>query len=172
MKHIIFFNTKGGVSKSTLCEFASRELLRLGRSVNVDNTDQQVHVTLIETENSDVCLYDTAGAFTESNMDLLRAASQEDVLIIIPLLTGKNDFKELPFLTEKLKSLNLINRSKFVFTNVRKNSKSLIERRKQIIEMGFDVMKWTMPTLEAFREQMNTVRTRNEISAFLYEIKL
>lgn len=172
MKHLIFFNTKGGVSKSTLCEFSARELLRLGRSVNVDNTDQQVHVTLITTENADVCLYDTAGAFTESNMDLLSAASEEDALIIIPLLTGKNDFKEVPFLIEKLKSLNFINRSKFVFTNVRKNSKSLIERRNQMIEMGLDIMQWTMPTLEDFREHRDTSRTRNEISAFLYELKL
>ncbi|MGR6863089.1 hypothetical protein ACU5EH_23800 [Aliivibrio salmonicida] len=33
--HIIFFNTKGGVSKSTLCEFTTRELKRLGHGVQL-----------------------------------------------------------------------------------------------------------------------------------------
>ena len=172
MKHIIFLNTKGGCGKSTLCEFSARELARTGHAVSVDNTDQQVHVTLSEIDNADFCLYDTAGAFTGSNMELLKEASSENTLIIVPLLTSKNDFKEVPFLTSKLTELNLIDRTKFVFTNVRTNSKSLIERRKQMEALNLEVAKWTMPTLEDFREQRDTSRTRNEISNFLSEIVL
>ena len=80
--HIIFFNTKGGVSKSTLCEYTSIELQRLGYSVHVDNTDQQRHVTLIENEEADFFLYDTAGAFTADNVDLLKAASGKDKISV------------------------------------------------------------------------------------------
>lgn len=72
--HIIFFNTKGGVSKSTLCEFSSMELQRLGYKIHVDNIDQQEHVTLIENEDADFFLYDTAGAFTSANVELLKSA--------------------------------------------------------------------------------------------------
>ncbi|MFW1480299.1 ParA family protein, partial [Vibrio parahaemolyticus] len=95
--HIIFFNTKGGVSKSTLCEFSSTELQRLGYSVHVDNTDQQEHVTLLENEQADFFLYDTAGAFTAANVELLKAAADVNSLIVIPMNTGVNDLKELDF---------------------------------------------------------------------------
>ena len=172
MKHVIFFNTKGGVGKSTLCELSARELVRLGFSVSVDNTDQQVHVTLIDSEPSDYCLYDTAGAFTSANTELLKAASNEDVLIIIPMIPSKNDFLELPFLIEKLKEFNLSKMAKIVFTNTRQNSKSLSDRQSEISKLGLNVVKWSMPTLEDFRKQRDTYRTRNEISAFLHEILL
>lgn len=172
MKHVVFLNTKGGVGKSTLCEFSARELNRTGHAVSVGNTDQQLHVTLSEIDDEDFCLYDTAGAFTGENMELLRDASSENTLIIVPLLTSKNDFKEVPFLTAKLKELGLINRTKFVFTNVRANSKSLIDRRAQMKDLGLDVVQWTMPTLEDFREQRDTSRTRNEISRFINEVIL
>ncbi|PCS21201.1 hypothetical protein BTN49_3211 [Candidatus Enterovibrio escicola] len=37
MQHLIFFNTKGGSGKSTLCEYSSKELQRLGHTVSVDS---------------------------------------------------------------------------------------------------------------------------------------
>ncbi|MEE7918676.1 ParA family protein, partial [Vibrio parahaemolyticus] len=99
--HIIFFNTKGGVSKSTLCEYSAAELQRLGHRVHVDNTDQQQHVTLIDNEDAEFFLYDTAGAFTAANVDLLKAASEANAMVIIPMNTGKNDLKELDFILDR-----------------------------------------------------------------------
>ena len=170
--HIIFFNSKGGVSKSTLCEYTAKELQRLGHSVNVDNTDQQQHVTLIENEEADYFVYDTAGAFTSDNLELLKAAADANALIIVPLNTGKNDLKEIPFISEKLNELGLKDKTRFVFTKTRPNSKSLTERRTTLAELGLTSINWVMPMLDDFSEQRNTARTRNEISIFLHELVL
>jgi chromosome partitioning protein len=170
--HIIFFNSKGGVSKSTLCEYTAQELQRLEYSVNVDNTDQQQHVTLIENEDADYFVYDTAGAFTSDNLELLKAAANVNSLIIVPLNTGKNDFKEIPFIAKKLNELGLKDKTRFVFTKARLNSKSLTERRITLAELGLISIIWVMPMLDDFSEQRNTARTRNEISAFLHEVIL
>ncbi|MPS41549.1 ParA family protein [Vibrio sp. VGrn 2] len=170
--HIIFFNTKGGVSKSTLCEFSSLELQRLGYSVHVDNTDQQEHVTLIENEQADFFLYDTAGAFTAANVDLLKAAADVKSLIVIPMNTGVNDLKELDFILARLDEFGVKDKSQIVFTKTRQNSKALQARKATVLERGLTPIKWVMPMLEDFSEQRDTSRTRNEISAFLHEVIL
>lgn len=170
--HIIFFNTKGGVSKSTLCEFSSLELQRLGYSVHVDNTDQQEHVTLIESEQADFFLYDTAGAFTAANMDLLKAAADVRSLIVIPMNTGINDLKELDFILARLDEFGVKDKSRIVFTKTRQNSKALQARKATVLERGLTPINWVMPMLEDFSEQRDTSRTRNEISAFLHEVIL
>ncbi|MFW9651206.1 ParA family protein [Vibrio parahaemolyticus] len=170
--HIIFFNTKGGVSKSTLCEFSSLELQRLGYNVHVDNTDQQEHVTLIENEQADFFLYDTAGAFTAANVDLLKAAADVKSLIVIPMNTGVNDLKELDFILARLDEFGVKDKSRIVFTKTRQNSKALQARKATVLECGLTPVSWVMPMLEDFSEQRNTSRTRNEISAFLHEVIL
>ena len=170
--HIIFFNTKGGVSKSTLCEFSSLELQRLGYRVHVDNTDQQEHVTLIENEQADFFLYDTAGAFTAANVDLLKAAADVKSLIVIPMNTGVNDLKELDFILARLDEFGVKDKSRIVFTKTRQNSKALQARKATVIERGLTLINWVMPMLEDFSEQRDTSRTRNEISAFLHEVIL
>lgn len=167
--HIIFFNTKGGVSKSTLCEYSAAELQRLGHRVHVDNTDQQQHVTLIDNEDAEFFLYDTAGAFTAANVDLLKAASEANAMVIIPMNTGKNDLKELDFILDRLDEFGVKEKARVVFTKTRQNSKSLQARKKTIKERGLIATNWVMPMLEDFSEQRHTSRTRNEISAFLHE---
>lgn len=171
-KHIIFFNTKGGVSKSTLCEYTANELQRIGKSVSVDNTDQQKHVTTILNDNAEYCIYDTAGAFTANNIDLLKACSDVDALVIVPMNTGKNDFIELEFLVSRLNEYGLKEKSKFVFTKTRSNSKALLSRRESLAEFGLSSCEWVMPMLEDFSEQRNTTRTRAEINVFLNEVIL
>ncbi|ODS09725.1 ParA family protein [Vibrio scophthalmi] len=170
--HIIFFNTKGGVSKSTLCEFTARELKRIGYGVHVDNTDQQEHVTLIDNEDADYFLYDTAGAFTADNVELLKAAAEAKSLIIIPMNTGVNDLKELDFILSRLDEYGVREKARVVFTKTRQNSKALQARRVTLKERGLDSINWVMPMLEDFSEQRETARTRNEISAFLHEVIL
>lgn len=170
--HIIFFNTKGGVSKSTLCEFSSNELQRLGYTVHVDNTDQQDHVTLLKNESADYFLYDTTGAFTADNVELLKAAADVNALIVIPMNTGINDLKELDFILARLDEFGVKDRSRIVFTKTRKNSKVLKKRKDTVLERGLIPLNWVMPTLDDFGEQRDTSRTRNEISAFLHEVIL
>lgn len=172
MMHVIYFNTKGGCGKSTLCEYTSKELQRLGYSVSVDNTDQQKHVTQIDNDSADFCLYDTAGAFTGANVELLKAASNENVIVILPLGTGLNDFEEMQFLSEQINNFNLLSRSVVVFTKTRNNSRSLFARKKEVAGLGFKVAKWAMPNLEDFGLKRETTRTRNEISNFIHEVLL
>jgi cellulose biosynthesis protein BcsQ len=171
-KHIIFFNTKGGVSKSTLCEYTANELQRIGKLVSVDNTDQQKHVTTILNDNAEYCIYDTAGAFTADNIDLLKARAGVDALVVVPMNTGKNDFQELEFLIERLNEYGLKEKSKFVFTKTRANSKALTARRELLADLGLTSCLWVMPTLEDFSEQRDTKRTRSEINDFLNEVIL
>lgn len=173
-KHLVFFNTKGGVCKSTLCEYSRRELVRLGYEVSVDNVDQQVHVKTIMNENATYCLYDTAGAFTGHNLDLLKATSANDIdaVIIIPYGTGENDKKEYEFVFNKLEQLGLLGKSRVVFTKTRKNSKYLGMRRNQLNKLGIKYTKWVLPDLEDFKQSVDSSRTRNEISAFLHEVIL
>ncbi|OEF61220.1 hypothetical protein A1OW_20325 [Enterovibrio norvegicus] len=171
-KHIVFFNTKGGVSKSTLCEFAALELKRLGHDVSVDNTDQQEHVTLMDNDAAAFCLYDTAGSFTAENVELLQAAAEANAVIIVPMNTGQNDLKELPFLIARLEEYGIKEKARFVFTKTRQNSKALESRRATLAELGLTSCRWVMPQLEDFTEQRQTARTRNEISAFLHEVIL
>ncbi|WP_279147211.1 ParA family protein [Photobacterium carnosum] len=171
-KHIIFFNTKGGVCKSTLCEYTAGELQRIGKSVSVDNTDQQTHVTTILNDDAEYCLYDTAGAFTTNNIELLKACVDVDALIVVPMNTGKNDLKELNFLVDRLNEYGLKEKSKFVFTKTRSNSKALISRREVLAALGLNACDWVMPMLEDFSEQRDTKRTRTEISNFLNEMVL
>lgn len=172
MRHVIFMNTKGGVGKSTLCEYSANELKRLGYKVSVYNTDQQQHVTSVDIDQPDFCLYDTAGAFTEDNVQLLEAAVNAETQLIIPMQTGKNDAKELPFLVETLNHYGYQNKCTIVYTKTRANSKALTERRGMLSDLGLGAAKWVMPALEDFGEQRNTARTRNEISAFLHEVIL
>lgn len=170
--HLIFFNTKGGVSKSTLCEYTSSELQRLGYKVNVENTDQQLHVNLIDDTDADYFLYDTAGAFTADNVELLQAASNADALIIVPMNTGKNDLKELEFLLSKLDEYGVKDKTRFVFSKTRPNSKALAMRRATLSEHGMSAVSWIMPMLDDFGEQRDTKRTRSEIKTFLDEVIL
>lgn len=174
MRHFLFLNTKGGVGKSTLCEYSYHELVRLGYAVSVDNTDQQKHVTVVECDGAQFCLYDTAGAFTGANLELLEAASSNEVdaKIIIPMSTGKNDNKEVEFLFDELKKLNLFDKSVVVFTKSRKNSKALAMRREEVKALGMPCLKWVMPQLEDFNLGLHSSKTRNEISAFLHEVAL
>lgn len=170
-KHLIFFNTKGGVSKSTLCEYSARYLSK-NHKINVESTDQQNHVTLIKNESADFFLYDTIGAFTDQNIDLLQAAKSANSLIIVPMNIGENDFNELDFLTQRLKEYELLNKTFFVLTKSRKNSRLLKERKKIINSHNLNLIEWVMPALDDFAAKRDTKRTDSEIQSFMKEILL
>lgn len=171
--HVIFFNTKGGVSKSTLCEYLARELELKGKLISVYNTDQQQHVKKINNNNSDFFLYDTIGAFTAKNQNLLIAAAEKkESLIVVPMNTGENDFNEIGFLVENLNKYNVINKTFFVFTKTRKNSKLLRKRKEDIKKMNLNFLDWSMPMLDDFAEKKDTKRTKIEINMFMQELKL
>lgn len=172
--HIVFMNTKGGVGKSTLCESSGNELKRLGYVVSLNNTDQQKHILVNGLNEADYFLYDTAGAFTQENVQLLEALSNPTVngKIIVPLGVGKNDLKEVDFMIENLNKFNLLDRTVFVFMRTNPMRKSLRESREQLIQKGLNVSRWVMPDLEDFGQGRTTSRTKNEISQFLNEVIL
>ncbi|MGR5312558.1 ParA family protein (plasmid) [Photobacterium damselae subsp. damselae] len=172
--HIIFMNTKGGVGKSTLCEYSGNELERLGYVVSMNNTDQQQHVITNGLNDADYFLYDTAGAFTQENIRLLEALSNPAVngKIIVPIGVGKNDIKEASFMIDNLLSYDLLGKTCFVFMRTSPTRKALKNAKDILKEKGVHVCKWVMPDLEDFGQGRNTSRTKNEISHFLHEILL
>ncbi|HDM8140681.1 TPA: ParA family protein [Vibrio harveyi] len=175
--HIIFFNTKGGVCKSTLCDYSANELMRLGYSVEVTNTDQQNHVEAINTPDADFSLYDTAGVYLGETIKLLELAREaaengQPVRVVVPMTLGHNDQIELPFLLEKLQEIGILDLCVFVFTKVRKNSKTLRERKGHLSGLGLNVSKFSLPYSEDFINRRFTTKTRNEISNFLHEVFL
>ena len=168
--HILFFNTKGGVGKSTLCEYTSKHISHMGKKVSVDNTDQQKHVSLNMDDNADYFLYDTTGAFTEKNITLLEGVNDVDAKIIIPMNVGLNDLREIKFLNKKLDDFGIKKHARVVFTRVRKNNKKIKLLKQQLNEFGISYCDWVMPSLEDFAFQEDTKRTRKEIDLFLGEI--
>lgn len=173
--HIVFFNTKGGVGKSTLCEYTARGLERIGYVVESINIDQQQHITERSHNEADHYLYDTQGSFTAANTDLLESlAGADDGLLIMPIGLGVNDLKEAQFVLSKLDEYGLVNRTIIVFTRTRKNSRVMAERREQLAEQakGVRVAEWFMPNLDAFATLKDNKRTINEIDCFVKEVIL
>ncbi|MCV5991308.1 hypothetical protein OFO94_35130, partial [Escherichia coli] len=80
--------------------------------------------------------YDTAGAFTAANVELLKAAADVNSLIVIPMNTGVNDLKELDFILDRLDEFGVKDKSRIVFTKTRQNSKALQARKATVIERG------------------------------------
>ena len=173
-KHIILFNPKGGVGKSTLCERTAMQLLNLGHTVSVENTDQQVHVELRPNDTAEFCLYDTMGAYSSRNMELLASAAEagSEAKIIVPTGTSKNDFKDIDFLKSKLDHSGLLDRTIFVFTKVRATSLALKKKRLQLDMLDLKHCAYVMPLLEDFSEERDTPRTRNELTTFINEVIL
>ena len=172
--HIVFMNTKGGVGKSTLCEYSGNELSRLGYLVSINNTDQQQHVDVNNLDEADFYLYDTAGAFTQDNIKLLEALSNPKVngKIIVPLGVGKNDLKEIDFLIKNLVEYNLVDSTYFVFMRTTVTRKAYKKAKELLKTKNVNICKWVMPDLEYFGQGIIAPRTTNEISQFLHEIVL
>ena len=173
--HILQMNTKGGTGKSTLTEYMGAELSRLGHVVSISNTDQQEHVTVASVDNSDFYLYDTAGAFTEDNVRLLNAIGSNPDLaarIIVPISTGKNDRKEVPFLIESFNEYGVLDRVVFVINKARQHSAAVTATKEYIKSLGLTVARSVIPQIEDFAQGRHTTRTRNEISALIHEVIL
>ena len=173
--HTIYFNIKGGVGKSTLCEYSAQQLIRNGHDVSVANTDQQVHVTLIESDTATYFNYDTAGAFTQDNIDLLQAIAADSSLvarIIVPIGIGDNDMLEVDFLIENFVLYGVMNRVSFVFVKTNKRSVAMREVRAELVARGIHVLNYVMPTLDAFARKKTTKRTIAEMDEYLAEIAL
>lgn len=93
-------------------------------------------------------------------------------MVIVPMKTGKNDFKELDFLVARLNEYGLKEKSKFAFTKTRANSEALLSRHESLAELGLNSCNWVMPMLEDFSKQRETKKTRAEMNIFLNEVIL
>jgi chromosome partitioning protein len=166
---IVFYSSKGGVGKSTLCKYTARELTRLGYTTSLINLDQQQHIDSYTTEGADYTLIDTAGFYDAKTIQLLDniGKTPQGVLIVVPTGTGKNDREELDFVLGKLSEKSLQRNTSVVLSRTRPNSKALTTTQEVIHLLGFNYNNWVFPLLEDFSEHRDTSRTRNEISSFL-----
>lgn len=172
MKHILFYNPKGGACKSTLCYYVAHHLETKGLTVQIQTTDRQKHVKETgRVPEADFGLWDMTGAHTYENKNLLNAAlNSKDVLVVVPISTGKNDFSELRFTIQQLEQYDLKKRAQFVLTKTRPNTKIIKERLDTLHSNNLNVMSYTMPLWEDFNQLKNTAKTRNSISKFVLEL--
>lgn len=173
-KHLILANRKGGVGKSTIAHFSIKELIRLGIRVSTINTDKQKHIEYIEAINPEITVYDCAGAHTEQNIELFKAAAhvKEDVVIIIPIGVSENDFTEIDLMIETFKENNLLDVCFFCFNRVRKNDALMRIRREELETKGVNVLQNVFRDMNAIRDKLDTYTTREEIRKILREVKV
>lgn len=124
MKYIIQYSTKGGVGKTTFAKLLHTVLARLERyKVTGEDLDPQQHYAdwlaanpeLVVTEKeADFFLYDTQGAHTDTNKQLLQAVKNVDALIIVPVRPSVEDVKEARRIGKRLAEAGVLDKAIFV----------------------------------------------------------
>jgi chromosome partitioning protein len=178
LKYIILYSTKGGVGKSTLAKLIHTVLSNNNlRKVAGDDTDPQQHYAnwmvehknnVVNEKDADFFIYDTQGAHTQTNIDLLDAAKDEDALIMIPVRPSNDDLKEAERIAERLSKINILHKCVFVLNGCVANSNysSYIER---LNSYGIKVARKCINSRKAFSDEPKT-REINDISALLLEV--
>lgn len=179
MKYIIFYSSKGGVGKSTHAKLAHMVLGNNNRKkVAGDDMDPQQHYAdwmnsnpnLVATEDeADFFIYDTQGAHTDKNVELLTAAKDVESVILIPVRPSKDDMKEVRRMVPRLEKIGVLNNVVFFLNGCVANS-NYKGFRDELATFG-RVAKKQINNRIAFSD---TPRARevNDISALLLEVLL
>lgn len=178
MKYIILYSTKGGVGKSTFAKLIHTVLSNNNlRKVAGDDTDPQQHYANWMIENkknsvnekdADFFIYDTQGAHTQTNIELLNAAKNEDALIIIPVRPSNDDLTEAERIAKRLIKLDVLHKCVFVLNGCVANSNYSYYIDK-LNSYGIKVARKKINSRKAFSDNPK-VREINDISALLLEV--
>lgn len=179
MKYIIFYSSKGGVGKSTHAKLAH---LVLGnnnqKKVAGDDMDPQQHYAdwmannpelVSKEEDADFFIYDTQGAHTDKNVELLTAAKGADSIILVPVRPSKDDMKEVSRMVLRLEKVGVLDKVVFFLNGCVANS-NYKQYRDELSKYG-RVAKKQINNRIAFSDSPRT-REVNDISALLLEVLL
>ena len=178
MKYIIYYSSKGGVGKSTHAKLAH---LVLGnnnqKKVAGDDMDPQQHYAdwmannpeLVSKEEADFFIYDTQGAHTDKNVELLTAAKEVDSIILVPVRPSKDDMKEVSRMVQRLDKVGVLDKVVFFLNGCVANS-NYKPYRDELSKYG-RVAKKQINTRIAFSDAPRN-REINDISALLLEVLL
>lgn len=179
MKYILFYSSKGGVGKSTHAKLTH---LVLGnnnqKKVAGDDMDPQQHYAdwmannshLVSSEDeADFFIYDTQGAHTEKNIELLTAVKDVDAVILVPVRPSKDDMKEVRRIVSRLDKIGVLDKVVFFLNGCVANS-NYSEFKDDLAAFG-RVAKKQINNRIAFSDNPTT-REINDISALLLEVLL
>ncbi|EGU42458.1 ParA family protein [Vibrio scophthalmi] len=179
MKYILFYSSKGGVGKSTHAKLTH---LVLGnnnqKKVAGDDMDPQQHYAdwmannshLVSSEDeADFFIYDTQGAHTEKNIELLTAVKDVDAVILVPVRPSKDDMKEVRRIVSRLDKIGVLDKVVFFLNGCVANS-NYSEFKDELAAFG-RVAKKQINNRIAFSDNPTT-REINDISALLLEVLL
>ena len=179
MKYVIFYSTKGGVGKSTFSKISHIVLAMLERrKVTGEDLDPQQHYAdflaaneaLISTsEEADFYLYDTQGAHTQTNADLMAALSGVDSVIIVPVKPSNEDIKEAKRIAKRFSEYNLTDKVVYVLNDCH-HSKDYTKYINELKQLG-RVAKKRINNRTGFRETP-TRKELNDFSQLLHEVVL
>ena len=179
MKYIVFYSSKGGVGKTT---HAKMTHLVLGnnnqKKVAGDDMDPQQHYAdwmannphLVSSEiDADFFIYDTQGAHTEKNIELLTAIKGVDAVILVPVRPSQDDMKEVRRIVTRLNKIGVLDKVVFFLNGCVANS-NYSKYKEELATYG-RVAKKQINTRVAFSDNPKT-REINDISALLLEVLL
>ncbi|MDP2544690.1 ParA family protein [Photobacterium damselae subsp. piscicida] len=177
MKYIVFYSSKGGVGKSTFAKITHFVLANNNqKKVAGDDTNPQQHYADWMNANSSLCsneevadyfIYDTQGAHTEVNIEILTACKTENAVILIPVKPSDDDIKEAKRIATRLKQLNVIDKAIFFLNGCVANS-NYKKYREELCSLG-RVARKQINNRKAFAETP-TQREINDVSALLLEV--
>ena len=180
MKYLIHYSTKGGVGKSTISKIAHQVLADNNqKKVAGEDLDPQQHyadwmgknASLVSSEeSSDYFIYDTQGAHTKANEELLCAVKSVEAIVLIPVRPSIDDMKEAERIATRLKRIGIQNKCIFFFNGCIANC-SYKDYREVLEGFGIKVARKQINTRKAFAEKP-TLREINDISALLLEVLL
>lgn len=177
MRYLIYYSSKGGVGKTTFAKISHLVLADNNqKKVAGDDTDPQqhyadwmsLHKNLVSSEeDAEFFIYDTQGAHTSANAELLTAACDADAVILIPVKPSSDDLKEAQRIANRLTQLNVMDKAIFFLNGCVANS-SYSNYRVELAKLG-KVARKQINNRKAFAETP-TSREINDVSALLLEV--
>ncbi len=179
MRYIIFYSSKGGVGKSTIAKVTHRVLgSNNQKKVAGDDMDPQQHYAdwmanhpelVSEEKEADFFIYDTQGAHTDKNVELLKAAKDVDSVILVPVRPSEDDMKEVRRIVPRLEKIGVLDKVVFFLNGCGANS-NYKSFRQDLSQYG-KVAKKQINNRIAFSDNPKT-REINDVSALLLEVLL
>ncbi|EGR0997158.1 ParA family protein [Vibrio parahaemolyticus] len=177
-KFILLMASKGGVGKSVLAKQFSRELFRLGHSLEMVDYDPQQHFAkfaeanpAIFCENGEFVIIDTQGAHTETNVQLMEAMKDEDAVIVVPFKPTDDEYTEALRMRNRLKDHGLLNKAVFVANGVLRANDKDAKMYRELLSSSVKVSKSMFIQRKAYAKEPDSA-VISEISKFLNEIVL